>query len=133
MSLIGPRPLLPVDQPQGPTLRLTVRPGLTGWAQVCGGKLISVEEKNALDEWYIRHASFRLDAIIVLRTIWMLLFTGDRRDEKAIAAALLERSRSDSTATLDPSAAEMKAVSVHQSVDTKHSRHEFETVRAIGS
>ncbi len=91
MSLIGPRPLLPLDQPQGPTLRLTVRPGVTGWAQVCGGRLISVEEKNALDEWYIRHASPRLDFVIVLRTIGMLL-KGDRRNEKAIALALLEKS-----------------------------------------
>jgi lipopolysaccharide/colanic/teichoic acid biosynthesis glycosyltransferase len=90
MSLVGPRPLLPVDQPQNFSIRLSVRPGLTGWAQVCGGKLITTDEKNALDEWYIRHASFRLDAIIVLRTVWMLLFTGDRRDEKAIVAAAQE-------------------------------------------
>jgi lipopolysaccharide/colanic/teichoic acid biosynthesis glycosyltransferase len=82
MSLIGPRPLLPVDQPEDYSVRLSVRPGLTGWAQVCGGKLITVDEKKALDEWYIRHAALWLDAIIVLRTIWMLLFTGDRRDEK---------------------------------------------------
>jgi lipopolysaccharide/colanic/teichoic acid biosynthesis glycosyltransferase len=90
MSLVGPRPLLPVDQPENFSVRLSVRPGLTGWAQVCGGKLITADEKNALDEWYIRHASLRLDAIIVLRTVWMLLCTGDRRDETAIATALQE-------------------------------------------
>jgi lipopolysaccharide/colanic/teichoic acid biosynthesis glycosyltransferase len=88
MSLIGPRPLLPVDQPNDCSVRLAVRPGLTGWAQVCGGKLITIEEKTALDEWYIRHASLRLDAIIVLRTIWMLLVTGDCRDEEAISTAI---------------------------------------------
>lgn len=88
MSLIGPRPLLPADQPQNFSIRLSVRPGLTGWAQICGGKLITVDEKNALDEWYIRHASVWLDVKIVLRTIWMLLFTGDRRDERAIAMAV---------------------------------------------
>ncbi len=92
MSIIGPRPLLPIDQPQDTTLRLAVRPGLTGWAQVCGGRLISVEEKNALDEWYIRHASFKLDAIIVLRTIGMLL-AGEQRDESAIATALARESQ----------------------------------------
>ena len=74
------------------SLRLTVRPGLTGWAQICGGRLISSEEKNALDEWYIRHASLLLDLFIVLRTLRMLL-NGDRRNEKAIAQALLERSQ----------------------------------------
>ena len=88
MSLIGPRPLLPVDQPVDFTVRLSVRPGLTGWAQICGGKLILVDEKRALDEWYIRNASLRLDLKIIMRTVWMLLFTGDRRDEKAISVAL---------------------------------------------
>ena len=94
MSIVGPRPLLPIDQPEDSTLRLTVRPGLTGWAQICGGKLISSEEKNALDQWYIHHASFKLDAIIVLRTLGMLLI-GDRRDEKAITAAFNELSEAE--------------------------------------
>jgi lipopolysaccharide/colanic/teichoic acid biosynthesis glycosyltransferase len=98
MSLVGPRPLLAADQPPNTTLRLSVRPGLTGWAQICGGKLISTEEKNALDEWYIRHASLRLDAAIVLRTVWMLL-TSDRRAEQAIATALYERSLAPRPAT----------------------------------
>ena len=50
MSLIGPRPLLPQDQPGDPTIRLMVRPGITGWAQVNGGKRITSEEKDDLDE-----------------------------------------------------------------------------------
>jgi lipopolysaccharide/colanic/teichoic acid biosynthesis glycosyltransferase len=99
MSLVGPRPLLAADQPPDATLRLSVRPGLTGWAQICGGKLVSAEEKNALDEWYIRHASLALDAVIVLRTIRMLL-TSDRRAEQAIATALLERSVTARPATV---------------------------------
>jgi lipopolysaccharide/colanic/teichoic acid biosynthesis glycosyltransferase len=97
MSLIGPRPLLPIDQPQGQSLRLTVRPGVTGWAQICGGTLITPEEKNALDEWYIRHASLFLDFAIVLRTVGMLI-QGDRRNDRAIAIALVEKVRDD-TAT----------------------------------
>ena len=96
MSLIGPRPLLPIDQPTQSTFRLAVRPGVTGWAQVCGGRLISVDEKNALDEWYIRHASLRLDLAILARTAVMLL-TGERRDETAIALALRARSRGEVT------------------------------------
>lgn len=87
MSLIGPRPLLLADQPTDARVRLLVRPGLTGWAQVCGGKIISTEEKSALDEWYIQHASFLLDLKIMIRTISMLL-VGDCRDDKAIAIAL---------------------------------------------
>ena len=39
MSFVGPRPLLPKDQPDGDQTRLLVRPGLTGWAQVNGGRI----------------------------------------------------------------------------------------------
>jgi lipopolysaccharide/colanic/teichoic acid biosynthesis glycosyltransferase len=73
MSLIGPRPLLPHDQPPNPTLRLMVRPGITGWAQVNGGKLLTAEEKNLLDEWYIGNASCWLDLRIIGRTILFML------------------------------------------------------------
>ena len=100
MSLIGPRPLLPIDQPQGQSMRLAVRPGVTGWAQICGGTLISPAEKNALDEWYIRHASLRLDTVIVFRTVGMLL-NGDWRNEKAIELALLEGSYGEASKPLD--------------------------------
>ena len=34
--------------------RLSVRPGITGWAQVNGAKLVAKEDKERLDEWYIR-------------------------------------------------------------------------------
>jgi lipopolysaccharide/colanic/teichoic acid biosynthesis glycosyltransferase len=78
MSLVGPRPLLPADQPISRELRLAMAPGITGWAQIHGGKLITAEEKNALDGWYVRNASLLLDAIIILRTISIIL-TGDRR------------------------------------------------------
>lgn len=78
MSLIGPRPLLPQDQPPDPAQRLTVRPGMTGWAQVCGGSLLSPQEKGALDEWYVRNASPALDLRIIGKTIGVLL-SGERR------------------------------------------------------
>ena len=87
MSLIGPRPLLPADHPSDSRLRLLVAPGLTGWAQVCGGKLLSQVEKGALDDWYVEHASARVDLTILMRTVQMML-RGDRRDDAAIAAAL---------------------------------------------
>jgi len=73
MSLVGPRPLLPHDQPLDSTMRLMVRPGITGWAQVHGGKLITPEDKNALDAWYVRNASFWLDLKIIGKTILFML------------------------------------------------------------
>jgi len=84
MSLIGPRPLLPQDQPPNPALRLSVRPGITGLAQVCGGTLLSAQEKNEFDEWYIRHAGPILDVRILIRT-FLVVLTGERRDPRPLA------------------------------------------------
>jgi lipopolysaccharide/colanic/teichoic acid biosynthesis glycosyltransferase len=80
MSLVGPRPLLPIDQPTTSRLRLQVLPGITGWAQVHGGKLVSADEKGVLDDWYVEHASFWLDIEIILRTA-AIVFFGDKRIE----------------------------------------------------
>jgi lipopolysaccharide/colanic/teichoic acid biosynthesis glycosyltransferase len=77
MSFVGPRPLLPKDQPDGDQTRLLVRPGLTGWAQVNGGRNLSVNVKTALDIWYVRNASLWLDAKILLQTALFVLF-GER-------------------------------------------------------
>jgi lipopolysaccharide/colanic/teichoic acid biosynthesis glycosyltransferase len=79
MSLVGPRPLLPEDQPADPIIRLMVRPGITGWAQVNGGKQITNDEKGDLDEWYIRNASPWLDLRILLLTC-RYIFVGNRAD-----------------------------------------------------
>jgi lipopolysaccharide/colanic/teichoic acid biosynthesis glycosyltransferase len=73
MSLIGPRPLLPEDQPSKTSLRLSVRPGISGWAQVNGAKLVTKDEKEKLDEWYVRNASLWLDLRIAMMTINLLL------------------------------------------------------------
>jgi lipopolysaccharide/colanic/teichoic acid biosynthesis glycosyltransferase len=90
MSLIGPRPLLPHDQPTDSGLRLTARPGITGWAQINGGNLVTSDEKGALDDWYIRHASLWLDLRITILTL-RLLFTGERRSEQAVTEAYAVR------------------------------------------
>jgi lipopolysaccharide/colanic/teichoic acid biosynthesis glycosyltransferase len=87
MSLIGPRPLLPIDQPAGETERLLVAPGITGWAQVHGGNLISPEEKRVLDDFYVNNASFRLDLLIFWRTI-MTVVAGDTRRQTQLKRAL---------------------------------------------
>jgi lipopolysaccharide/colanic/teichoic acid biosynthesis glycosyltransferase len=87
MSFIGPRPLLFVDQPEEMSQRLAVRPGVTGWAQVNGGKLVTPEQKRALDLWYISHASLLLDMKIVILTI-LVMFRGDVKRPQAVQEAL---------------------------------------------
>jgi lipopolysaccharide/colanic/teichoic acid biosynthesis glycosyltransferase len=87
MSLIGPRPLLPRDEPQDNRRRLSVRPGITGWAQVHGNELLNPDERNALDCWYINKASLFIDTIIIIKTINVIMH-GSKRDEKAIVEAM---------------------------------------------
>jgi lipopolysaccharide/colanic/teichoic acid biosynthesis glycosyltransferase len=84
MSLIGPRPLLPEDQPADSAGRLLVRPGITGWAQVSGGKLLTAEEKVKLDEWYIQNASLLVDINLVWRTIQVVRLGASRSNEAAV-------------------------------------------------
>jgi hypothetical protein len=86
MSLIGPRPLLPRDQPKNIEIRLMVRPGITGWAQVNGGLLLTPDEKEVLDEWYIRNASLWLDLRIIFMTAVIMFLRGDRRPQPVVQA-----------------------------------------------
>jgi hypothetical protein len=86
MSFVGPRPLLPADQPAAYAARLLVRPGLTGWAQVKGGREISAADKAALDVWYVRNASLALDLKILAHTVTMVIF-GEKVDRAAIQHA----------------------------------------------
>jgi lipopolysaccharide/colanic/teichoic acid biosynthesis glycosyltransferase len=94
MSLVGPRPLLPRDQPKHPSARLLVRPGITGWAQINGGTLLSPSEKDKLDEWYVRNASFWLDLRILCLTLWVALLGQRRSVHSASLGAPHTRGRS---------------------------------------
>ncbi len=80
MALVGPRPLptryLPRYTPEE-ARRHAVRPGITGWAQVNGRNALSWEEKFALDVWYVDHRSFRLDLLILWRTVFRTLASSD--------------------------------------------------------
>lgn len=72
MSLIGPRPLLVeylalYNEEQ--KKRHSVRPGITGWAQVNGRNAISWEKKFEYDVWYVNHLSFVLDIRVLLMTV----------------------------------------------------------------
>jgi len=87
MSMIGPRPLMPADLPDDAELRLAIKPGLTGWAQVHGGNLVTPSEKNALDEWYIRNASLWVDIKILAKTLTTVV-RGDRRADDVLAHAM---------------------------------------------
>jgi len=75
ISLIGPRALLPGElRDYGDrSLILTVKSGLTGFAQVSGRRDISFEERRALDIYYVRNWSLMLDLTIFFKTIAVVL------------------------------------------------------------
>ncbi len=75
LSFVGPRPLLesytPFYTPEE-RRRHSVRPGLTGWAQIHGRKERTFEERFAYDLFYVENMSCALDLQILLRTFWGL-------------------------------------------------------------
>jgi lipopolysaccharide/colanic/teichoic acid biosynthesis glycosyltransferase len=79
MSLIGPRPTVPVQVQQYTPRqrgRLAIRPGLTGWAQVNGRASLPWNERIELDLYYIEHRSPALDLRILWRTPALVLGGG---------------------------------------------------------
>jgi O-antigen biosynthesis protein WbqP len=77
MSLVGPRPAL-FNQDDLIALRResgveALRPGVTGWAQVCGRDGISIQEKAALDAEYLRKRTFLFDLRILVLTVFKVL------------------------------------------------------------
>lgn len=75
ISLIGPRALLPGELRHygDRSLILTVKSGLTGFAQVSGRRDISFEERRALDIYYVKNWSLTLDVQIFFKTIAVVL------------------------------------------------------------
>jgi lipopolysaccharide/colanic/teichoic acid biosynthesis glycosyltransferase len=76
MSIIGPRPTVPVqvaqytDRQRG---RLALKPGITGWAQVNGRASLPWPQRIELDLWYVEHATLLLDLKILYLTARMLV------------------------------------------------------------
>lgn len=74
MSMVGPRPAL-YNQDDLITLRTKknihkLTPGITGWAQINGRDELSIPEKVALDEYYMKNQSFLLNMVILWRTVF---------------------------------------------------------------
>ena len=74
MVLVGPRPLIPEEQRWFSKIRLSVKPGLTGWWQIHGCDLDRIEE---YDREYILLKSFWFDLKIILLTPITILKGGN--------------------------------------------------------
>jgi lipopolysaccharide/colanic/teichoic acid biosynthesis glycosyltransferase len=76
LSFVGPRPLFVrylSHYTQEERRRHSVRPGLTGWAQIHGRNSIPFEKRLELDIYYVDHKSLWFDARIFLSTVWIVL------------------------------------------------------------
>ena len=80
MSIIGPRPERPefikefIKYIPDFNDRLLVKPGITGWAQVNGGYSLTPKEKLEFDKYYIKNRGFKLDLLVLIKTI-IVIFT----------------------------------------------------------
>ena len=72
MALIGPRPLLPEYLPyytERERLRHTVRPGISGWAQVNGRNAVKWDVRLEMDAYYVEHLGLMMDLKVIFKTI----------------------------------------------------------------
>ncbi|KSU87030.1 multidrug MFS transporter [Priestia veravalensis] len=76
MSLVGPRPVI-VEELKEYSHRLdeflTVKPGVTGYWQICGRSDVGYPERADLEFYYIDHQGFKLDFKIIINTILMVV------------------------------------------------------------
>ena len=91
MSVVGPRPNLRSEADlyePGEERKLTMKPGVTGYAAVHGRNALHLHDRIALDLYYVDHASFKLDAQIFLQTFGVVfkhedVYTADMNVEGA--------------------------------------------------
>ena len=103
MSLVGPRPLLMRYLPYYTAQehrRHTVRPGMTGWAQIHGRNELPFDRRLMMDVWYVDHACLRVDLSILLRTVAVVIARRGYRDE----TRSLDNIRQHASTTVDVTA-----------------------------
>ncbi|MDO4413614.1 MAG: sugar transferase [Erysipelotrichaceae bacterium] len=91
MALIGPRSPLtyhpwPYEEYTEEQKKMfSVRPGLTGWAQIHGRKTVEWNKRIQMNVWYAEHCSFFLDLKIFFMTFYVVLFAKDNANVGATA------------------------------------------------
>ena len=93
MSFIGPRPPLtyhpwPIDQYTDEQLKMfSVRPGITGWAQINGRKDVEWNKRIKLNVWYVENLSLWLDIKILFLTVFKVFTNADNENTGATVIA----------------------------------------------
>ncbi len=94
MSLIGFRPPLTYhpfrfeEYTDEQKIMFELKPGITGWAQIHGRKEVDWDDRIAMNVWYAKNVSLKIDIIIFFTTIWKVLLNKDNvnQSEKSIAS-----------------------------------------------
>jgi len=98
MALIGPRPLLPEYLPyytERERIRHTVRPGITGWAQVNGRNNCGWNKKLEYDAYYVENLSLSMDIRVIVITIKNVISGKDVNVVPGLKASKLNVERKD--------------------------------------
>ena len=107
MSFIGPRPLLVSYLPyytETEALRHTVRPGLTGLAQVSGRNFLDWDRRLAKDVEYVKGLSFQMDLKVLVLTVKVVFDRSDVAEDTSQAEgnfARIRQERLDRTGRLE--------------------------------
>lgn len=100
MALIGPRPLLVQYLPyytEREQLRHTVRPGISGWAQVHGRNTAKWDDRLEIDAYYAEHVSLWLDLKVIAITIKNVLMRKDISVDSNAVEPYLDEERKNKT------------------------------------
>lgn len=87
LNFIGPRPLLPEYDKlytKEQKKRLSIKPGITGWAQVNGDNNISWKKKFQLDLWYVKNRTILLDLKIIFLTFLFFVKIGLKKNNNKL-------------------------------------------------
>lgn len=96
MSIVGPRPCLPSTlaiMDEQAKKRFSVKPGLTGLAQVNGNACIEWTDRWKYDVYYVEQRSVLTDLRIILKTVLVVLFGEERFRKLFDHASSTDRSR----------------------------------------
>lgn len=97
MSFVGPRPILTYhpckyeEYSEEEKEVFTVRPGITGWAQVNGRNTVDWIQRFELNEWYVKNVSIILDVKILLLTVLQVFSAKEIVIESETAKKFKER------------------------------------------
>ena len=98
MAILGPRPLLVEYLPyytEREKLRHTVRPGISGWAQVHGRNTVKWDDRLEYDAYYAENISFPLDMKIFFMTVINVLKRKDVSVDVSLVETNLKQERSN--------------------------------------